>query len=136
MNWLELCTCARSFKFFHQRVVKYKIKAHFLGGSATTLQMITTQQPFYNIESAFIVHSNVQTILQLEVRKLYTESGHRFIVVFLWPVKNAKLEEGVTRKFRWARFKIVVSSKQISTNEDKFHFKPVSLFSWLFWFKL
>ena len=78
MNWLELCTCARSFKFFHQRVVKYKIKAHFLGGSATTLQMIATQQPFNNIESAFIVHSNVQ----LEVRKLYTESGHRFIVVF------------------------------------------------------
>ena len=63
MNWLELCTCARSFKFFHQRVVKYKIKAHFLGGSATTLQMIATQQPFYNIESAFMVHSNVQTIL-------------------------------------------------------------------------
>ena len=46
MNGLELCTCARSFKFFHQRVVKYKIKAHFLGGSATTLQVIPTQQPF------------------------------------------------------------------------------------------
>lgn len=46
MNWLELCTCARSFKFFHQWVVKYKIKAHFLGGRATTLQMIATQQPF------------------------------------------------------------------------------------------
>ena len=90
MNWLELCTCARSFKFFHQRVVKYKIKAHFLGGSTPTLQMIATQQPFYNIESAFIVHSNVQTILQLEVRKLYTGSGHRFIVVFLLTSEKCK----------------------------------------------